>query len=102
MDGESVLRCKLLDQLAHFSVAHNREFRSDSYSNDAGSGVRKNSRWSDSIARCRSAAATTMYYPSPILTTDNAAMIAAAGTPKLRKGAAADLSLNAYADLPLC
>ncbi|MBZ5497888.1 MAG: tRNA (adenosine(37)-N6)-threonylcarbamoyltransferase complex transferase subunit TsaD [Acidobacteriia bacterium] len=43
-----------------------------------------------------------VYYPSPILTTDNAAMIAAAGTPKLRKGASADLNLNAYADLPLC
>jgi N6-L-threonylcarbamoyladenine synthase len=43
-----------------------------------------------------------VYYPSPILTTDNAAMIAAAGTPKLRRGEAADLSLNAFADLPLC
>ena len=43
-----------------------------------------------------------VYYPSPILTTDNAAMIAAAGTPKLRAGAAAGLDLNAYADLPLC
>jgi N6-L-threonylcarbamoyladenine synthase len=43
-----------------------------------------------------------VYYPSPILTTDNAAMIAAAGTAKLRRGAAADLNLNAYADLPLC
>jgi N6-L-threonylcarbamoyladenine synthase len=43
-----------------------------------------------------------VYYPSPILTTDNAAMIAAAGTPKLRRGAVADLNLNAFADLPLC
>jgi N6-L-threonylcarbamoyladenine synthase len=43
-----------------------------------------------------------VYCPSPILTTDNAAMIAAAGTPKLRRGAAADLNLNAFADLPLC
>jgi N6-L-threonylcarbamoyladenine synthase len=43
-----------------------------------------------------------VYYPSPMLTTDNAAMIAAAGTPKLRRGAAADLNLNAFADLPLC
>src|SRR5579872_5858580 len=60
MNGEAVLRCKLLDQLAHFSVTDNREFRSASYSNDAGSGVLKNSRWSDSTARRRSAAATTM------------------------------------------
>ena len=43
-----------------------------------------------------------VYYPSPILTTDNAAMIAAAGTPKLRRGMAAGLDLNAFADLPLC
>jgi len=43
-----------------------------------------------------------VYCPSPILTTDNAAMIAAAGTPKLRRGESADLNLNAYADLPLC
>ena len=46
--------------------------------------------------RCR------VYYPSPDLTTDNAAMIAAAGTPKLLEGAEADLNLNAFADLPLC
>jgi N6-L-threonylcarbamoyladenine synthase len=43
-----------------------------------------------------------VYFPSPILTTDNAAMIAVAGTPKLRRGTVADLNLNAYADLPLC
>ena len=43
-----------------------------------------------------------VYCPSPICTTDNAAMIAAAGTPKLRQPAALDLQLNAYADLRLC
>jgi N6-L-threonylcarbamoyladenine synthase len=43
-----------------------------------------------------------VYFPSPILTTDNAAMIAVAGTPKLRRGTIADLNLNAFADLPLC
>ena len=43
-----------------------------------------------------------VFYPSPMLTTDNAAMIAAAGTPKLRRGMAAGLDLNAFADLPLC
>jgi N6-L-threonylcarbamoyladenine synthase len=42
-----------------------------------------------------------VYYPSPILTTDNAAMIAAAGTPKLRRGCDAGYDLNGFADLPL-
>jgi hypothetical protein len=37
MNGEAVLRRKLLNQLAHFSVADNREFRGASYSNDADS-----------------------------------------------------------------
>ncbi len=44
----------------------------------------------------------SVYYPSPALTTDNAAMIAAAGAPKLEKGVSAGLDLNAFADLPLC
>jgi N6-L-threonylcarbamoyladenine synthase len=43
-----------------------------------------------------------VYYPSPILTTDNAAMIAAAGTPKLPHAGPLDLALNASADLRLC
>lgn len=43
-----------------------------------------------------------VYYPQPILTTDNAAMIAAAGTPKLRTSQTLQLDVNAYADLRLC
>jgi N6-L-threonylcarbamoyladenine synthase len=43
-----------------------------------------------------------VYYPSPILTTDNAAMIAAAGTPKVQRADPLDLTLNASADLRLC
>ena len=43
-----------------------------------------------------------VYYPSPVLTTDNAAMIAAAGRPKLERAVPLDLELNAFADLRLC
>jgi N6-L-threonylcarbamoyladenine synthase len=43
-----------------------------------------------------------VYYPSPILTTDNAAMIAAAGMFHFDRDASPDLDLNAYANLRLC
>jgi N6-L-threonylcarbamoyladenine synthase len=43
-----------------------------------------------------------VYYPRPIYTTDNAAMIAAAGTPKLRCKPPLQLDLNAFANLRLC
>ncbi|MBN1569903.1 MAG: tRNA (adenosine(37)-N6)-threonylcarbamoyltransferase complex transferase subunit TsaD [Acidobacteria bacterium] len=43
-----------------------------------------------------------VYYPSPLLTTDNAVMIAAAGTPKFDRTGPLDLKLNASADLRLC
>jgi N6-L-threonylcarbamoyladenine synthase len=52
--------------------------------------------------RNKATAPVRVYYPSPILTTDNAAMIAAAGTPKLCQAVPMDLQLNAYADLRLC
>jgi N6-L-threonylcarbamoyladenine synthase len=42
-----------------------------------------------------------VYCPDPAFTTDNAAMIAAAGTPKLRANPSLPLELNAYADLRL-
>jgi N6-L-threonylcarbamoyladenine synthase len=43
-----------------------------------------------------------VYYPSPILTTDNAAMVAAAGTSRLHPSSSLSLDLNASADLRLC
>ncbi len=43
-----------------------------------------------------------VYFPSPALTTDNGAMIAAAGASRLSGSAAFGLDLNAYADLRLC
>ncbi|MFN8009713.1 MAG: tRNA (adenosine(37)-N6)-threonylcarbamoyltransferase complex transferase subunit TsaD [Terriglobia bacterium] len=42
-----------------------------------------------------------VYFPSPVLSTDNAAMIAAAGYPKLVAGIHADLTLNADVSLKL-
>ncbi len=42
-----------------------------------------------------------VHYPSPVYTTDNAAMIAAAAFPKLERGQSADLSLTADANLRL-
>ncbi|RMG55627.1 MAG: tRNA (adenosine(37)-N6)-threonylcarbamoyltransferase complex transferase subunit TsaD [Acidobacteria bacterium] len=42
-----------------------------------------------------------LYYPSPPLTTDNAAMIAAAAYPKLQRGERSDFTLTAVAGLKL-
>jgi N6-L-threonylcarbamoyladenine synthase len=42
-----------------------------------------------------------VYYPSPILTTDNAAMIAAAGYPKLRRGEDHGLAFTASTSIKL-
>lgn len=44
---------------------------------------------------------TAVYFPSPIYTTDNAAMIAAAAAPKLERGERADLGLTADPNLTL-
>ena len=50
----------------------------------------------------READSVRVFYPSPVFTTDNAAMIAAAGTPKLLDSPPLDPELNAFADLRLC
>jgi len=46
-------------------------------------------------------AGLNVYFPSPALSTDNAAMIAAAAYPRLRNNILADVSLNASASLPI-
>ena len=52
-------------------------------------------------ARFSGAARLRVFFPSPALSTDNAAMIAAAGYFRLAAGERAGISLNAYASLPL-
>jgi N6-L-threonylcarbamoyladenine synthase len=52
--------------------------------------------------RANQKTAVRVYYPSPVLTTDNGAMIAAAGTPKFSRPFPLDFELNASADLRLC
>jgi N6-L-threonylcarbamoyladenine synthase len=42
-----------------------------------------------------------VFFPTPALSTDNAAMIAAAAFPKLARGEFADLTLKAQANLAL-
>jgi N6-L-threonylcarbamoyladenine synthase len=50
----------------------------------------------------REAGRIPVYFPSPALTTDNAAMIAAAGALRMAAAGPLQLDLNAYADLRLC
>jgi N6-L-threonylcarbamoyladenine synthase len=47
------------------------------------------------------AAGLKVYFPSQALSTDNAAMIAAAAYPRFRNNILADASLNASASLPI-
>ncbi len=54
------------------------------------------------MMRARGETGIPVFYPSPALTTDNGAMIAAAGTPRLVEAGPLPLDLNAYADLRLC
>jgi N6-L-threonylcarbamoyladenine synthase len=49
----------------------------------------------------QAALACPVYFPTPALSTDNAAMIAAAAFPKLRAGQFSDFSLRAQANLAL-
>ncbi len=62
-------------------------------------GVACNSRLRERFSR--EAGAYPVYFPSPRLSTDNAAMIAAAAYPKFMKGRFSDLSLTAEAALAL-
>jgi len=64
-------------------------------------GVAANSRLREGFTERSAEAGLKFYYPKPILTTDNAAMIAAAGTAKLLRGETADLDVNADPNMRL-
>jgi N6-L-threonylcarbamoyladenine synthase len=64
-------------------------------------GVAANSRLREAFAERSAEAGLKFYYPRPILTTDNAAMIAAAGTAKLMRGETADIDVNADPNMRL-
>lgn len=64
-------------------------------------GVAANSRLREVFSERASEASLKFYCPKPILTTDNAAMIAAAGNAKLMRGETAEIDVNADPNLRL-
>ena len=64
-------------------------------------GVAANSELRTTFAREASARALPVFFPSPALSTDNAAMIAAAAYPRLLAGEIASDGIGAEANLPL-
>jgi N6-L-threonylcarbamoyladenine synthase len=64
-------------------------------------GVAANSRLREVFSERAAEAGFKFYYPKPFLTTDNAAMIAAAGTAKLMRGETAAIDVNADPNLRL-
>src|SRR6185436_12308570 len=64
-------------------------------------GVAANSRLKEFLAEKCAAANLKFYVPKLILTTDNAAMIAAAGTAKLVRGETAGMDFNADPNMKL-
>ena len=64
-------------------------------------GVAANSRLREVFTGRAAEAGLKFYYPKPMLTTDNAAMIAAAGTAKLMRGETVDIEVNADPNMRL-
>jgi N6-L-threonylcarbamoyladenine synthase len=64
-------------------------------------GVAANSRLREAFTDRSADAGLKFFYPKPILTTDNAAMIAAAGTAKLMRGETSPIDVNADPNMRL-
>jgi len=64
-------------------------------------GVAANRQLRATFAARAAALGLKVYFPSLALSTDNAAMIAAAAYPRFRNNILADVALNACASLPL-
>ena len=64
-------------------------------------GVSANSRLSEVFREACQQQGMTVYFPQLSMCTDNAAMIAAAGYARLRRGEKADLELNVFPNAPL-
>jgi N6-L-threonylcarbamoyladenine synthase len=64
-------------------------------------GVAANSQLRSTFEERARAAGLDVYFPSLALSTDNAAMIAAAAYPRFKNNILADITLNASASLPI-
>ena len=64
-------------------------------------GVASNSKLRDTIEKACAENKIEMYKPSPILCTDNAAMIGCAAYYKYMAGEKSDIDMDAYASMPL-
>ncbi|MCM1113473.1 MAG: tRNA (adenosine(37)-N6)-threonylcarbamoyltransferase complex transferase subunit TsaD [Muribaculum sp.] len=89
----------VVDVLVEHSLAAVREFGIDRFA--IAGGVASNSALRDAFERECAARGVKFYRPSPVLCTDNAAMIGAAGYYEYRKGVRHGYDLNAVPNLEL-